>query len=99
MYPKDRYSKSWDKKQNGSQVSKLLDHLIKYMRARERLFPLEDGLLIVSTWLWESVISPFDLCAHLSTFLRRYGFSQWTCTIPDSLAKWREVLGVVAKGH
>ena len=61
MYLKDRYSKSWDKKQNGSQVSKLLDHLIEYMRAGERLFPLEDGLLIaVSTWPWESVIGPLD---------------------------------------
>ena len=97
--PKDRYSKSWDKKQNGSQVSKLLDHLVKYMRARERLFPLEDGLLIVSTLPGESIISPRDLCAPPSTFLRRYGFSQWTWTIPDSLAKWREMLGVVAKGH
>ena len=69
------------------------------MRARERLFPLEDGLLIVSTLPGDSVISPRDLCAHPSTFLRRYGFSQWPCTIPDSLAKWREMLGVVAKGH
>ena len=29
---------------------------------------------------------------------RRESFSQWTCTIPDSLAKWREMPGVEAKG-
>lgn len=86
------------KRQNGSQASKLHDNLTEYIRSKERLLPFEGRLLITSTWPWVSVIGNSGSCAHLSSTLRRESFSQWTRTIPDSLAEWREMPGVEAKG-